>query len=193
MRQISEENFRRIQRNAVAFEDTLDTALSRIIDFYEAHVSESTDRPSQRQAPPSSADEWTAPCEHSCDPFQPPNLTHTKVTFATIGKQSLDAPNWNSMLDEMVRLAIARVENFRTLKGLALVNIFEGKKVDDGYHYLADIGISVQGQSANDAWRWIAHIARSLGVRVQVQFSWRNKEGAAYPGEGGRFVIAGHD
>jgi hypothetical protein len=186
-RLISEDNFKRLQRLAVPLVDTLDTTLARILDSYEslAEVSE----PAASEI--SSVKTITLPIERPYQPFDPPDLTHTKVTFASVGRKSIDGPTWNALLDELVRLAKRQLRDFSAVRKVSLVNLVEGEKVDDGYHFLADIGISVQGQSANDAWRGIAHIARAIDHRVQVHFFWRNKDKALHPGEGGCFQIDG--
>jgi hypothetical protein len=188
-RVISDENFKRLQRLAVPLVDTLDTTLARILDSYEglAGYSESV------TSPISSVKTTTLPIERPYPPFDPPDLTHTKVTFASVGRKSLDTTTWNALLDELVRLAKRQLRDFSAVRKVSPVNLVEGEKVDDGYHFLADIGISVQGQSANDAWRGIAHIARAIDHRVQVHFFWRNKEKALHPGEGGCFQIDGQE
>jgi hypothetical protein len=187
-RTISEENFKRLQRLAVPLVDTLDSALTRILDSYENEFRNSETSPLV-PAPKAT----TLPIERPYHPFDPPDLTHTKVTFASVGSKSLDSPTWNALLDELVRLAKRQLGDFSAVRKVSLVNLVQGEKVDDGYHFLADIGISVQGQSANDAWRGIAQIARAIDRRVQVHFFWRSKEKALRPGEGGCFQIDGRD
>ena len=44
-------------------------------------------------------------------------------------------------------------------------------------------GISVQGVDAHDAWRIAYGLARKLSLPVEMIFEWRDKEGAAHPGE----------
>jgi hypothetical protein len=41
----------------------------------------------------------------------------------------------------------------------------------------------VQGVDAHDAWRIAYGLARKLSLPVEVIFEWRDKEGAAHPGE----------
>jgi hypothetical protein len=43
----------------------------------------------------------------------------------------------------------------------------KGKKEDEGYRYLADVNLSVQGQDANAAW------AKQLNCPFEVIFAWR--------------------
>ena len=93
------------------------------------------------------------------------------------------------MLDEVIRVAAQKLGDLSAIRKVVRANMVEGKKTNEGYHLLAGTGFSVQGQSANDAWRYIAHIARELRLGVQVRFFWRDKEGAYRPGEGGVFII----
>lgn len=181
-REISEENFKRIQGLAEPLIDTLDSALSKILDFYESNgVVQKSFQLSK--LPPNLS------IERQYNSFEPPNLSHTKVTFASIAGRSLDAPSWNSVLDEAIRIARKGTSDFSSLKKVVPVNIVAGEKSDSGYHFLSDLNISVQGQSANDAWRATAELARHFGYDVQLVFFWRDKEGAQRPGESGRFVI----
>jgi hypothetical protein len=65
----------------------------------------------------------------------------------------------------------------------------KGRKDDEGYGYLPDIDVSVQGQDANAACRAIVVAAQGLGIGVDVGFMWRPKEGAAHPGERARLTV----
>ena len=67
----------------------------------------------------------------------------------------------------------------------------EGKKTDEGFRFLSDVNLSIQGQDANSAWKAACHIAQRLGCPLTATFIWRDKEGAAFPGIIGRFSIAG--
>ena len=66
-----------------------------------------------------------------------------------------------------------------------------GRKEDEGYDYLSDIEISVQGQDANGACRAVVTAAQALGIALEIGFMWRHKVGAAYPGKRARIRIAG--
>lgn len=55
-----------------------------------------------------------------------------------------------------------------------------------------DVGLSVQGQDANGAWRAALHVAQQLRCPLKVTFIWRdNKDGAAFPGVTGQFSMPG--
>jgi hypothetical protein len=49
--------------------------------------------------------------------------------------------------------------------------------------YLDDIGISIQNVEANRCWQTVIQLAKKLRGAVEVELEWRDKEGAAHPGE----------
>ena len=89
------------------------------------------------------------------------------------------------MLDTALVYAAKKVGDFGKLQKLTAVNMVRGTKTDEGYHYLSEAEISVQGQDANAAWRAVIFIAQNLKCPVEVSFLWRNKEGAEHPGKPG--------
>ena len=127
------------------------------------------------------------------DPATPPDLTHTKVLSIEFCGRLFDRSqtNWNGLLNAAIREAKGRAKTAKDLKSLISIPFVDGQKTDEGYRYLADIGISVQGQDANGAWRAVYHIAQQIGERVLATFVWREKEGAAFPGVTGRFSMSG--
>jgi hypothetical protein len=66
-----------------------------------------------------------------------------------------------------------------------------GLKTDQGYRYLADLGLSVQGLDSQDAWRCIAHVARALNIKVEIYFFWRDNPGAYLPGQSATLSVPG--
>jgi hypothetical protein len=99
--------------------------------------------------------------------------------------------NWNGLLNATVREAKARAKSAGELKQLVIVPFVDGQKTDEGYRYLSELGISLQGQDANGAWKAACHIAQKLGLALTATFVWREKEGSAFPGVEGRLSIAG--
>jgi len=65
----------------------------------------------------------------------------------------------------------------------------EGRKEDEGYGYLSEIDISVQGQDANAACRTIVAAAQGLNIELDIVFIWRPKNGAEFPGEHAHLTI----
>jgi hypothetical protein len=97
--------------------------------------------------------------------------------------------NWNGLLVEAIRKARANVKTVEDLSRLIIVNFVSGRKEDEGYKYLPEASLSVQGQDANSAWKGAFHIAQQLRCPIEVMFVWRHKEGAAFPGETGCLAV----
>jgi hypothetical protein len=177
---IADATLARLQKYAVPLLDTFDTVINRVFDAYEAHNGEGNGAAVSESVDTTSA----------FDPSSPPDLTHTKVLSAKLdGMPLAKGVNWNGMLKQAVRLAKSRVKTADDLKRIVIVNFVPGKREGDGYEYLADADVSVQGQDANNAWRGTLHVAQQLGLPIEVVFLWRRKDNAAFPGETGRFVV----
>ncbi len=112
-----------------------------------------------------------------------PSLTHTKLLAAETAGHALLRPNWNKLLDHMLMLALRQLGSFEAVAKVAPVNLRKGKHEEDGYRYLPEVGISVQGVDTNKAWEGCLRVAQSLGIAVEVTFRWRSKDGAAKPGQ----------
>ncbi|QDI78112.1 hypothetical protein R2C4_15915 [Leisingera aquaemixtae] len=65
------------------------------------------------------------------------------------------------------------------------INSKDREYEDQGYKFIPELGISVQGQSAPDAWREAARLAKKWNIEVWVDFVWRDNAKARHPGEHG--------
>ena len=83
------------------------------------------------------------------DPRFLPSLTHTKVLDAVIDGESLSKTNWSAVRNDMLQRGMKHFGSFEKLRKVCPINIVQGKKEDEGYSYLSDIDISVQGQDSN--------------------------------------------
>jgi hypothetical protein len=174
--EIHDSTFERLQRHARPFVDSPDAVINKALDALEGVDT------TELKAEPGLA-------ERRIDPRSVPNLTHTKVLQASIGGDVIARPNWNRLLDEVLRRAMRQLGNFEKVRKLCPVNMVQGRKADEGYDYLSDIRISVQGQDANAACRAVIAAAQGLGIEVDIAFMWRLKEGAAHPGEHARILV----
>jgi hypothetical protein len=114
-----------------------------------------------------------------------PGLTFTKPLTASVNGKSIQNPRWRGIL-------LATIEQVKA-KG------FEGEKLvrelgipakaqkyeEEGFTYHSHLGISIQGQSAADAWKEIDRLAKKWSIPVTVEFWWRQNEKAAHPGRTG--------
>jgi hypothetical protein len=168
----------RIGKHARPFVDTFDSVVNRILDVYEqvAPVQSDVTLP-------------TAGELKDFDPATPPNLTHTKVLSITFNGKHFnpEMTTWNALLWEAIRVGREKIQSDEELKRAIAVNFVFGRKEEDGYRYLKDVDLSVQGQDSNGAWKGTFSIARKLGLTFDVVFAWREKEGAVNPGIHGRF------
>jgi hypothetical protein len=182
---LSPQTFARLQTHAVPLVDNIESVINRLVDYYEAKSG----------APaPAAASEGEGAHEQAREfaPTTPPNLTHTKVLSVELCGKRLDhsQTNWNSLLVATIREAKLRTKSADELKQLVMVNFVNAEKNEDGYRFVSDIGISVQQQDANAAWRAACHIAQQLRIPLLVTFAWRQKEGAAFPGLIGHLSVS---
>jgi hypothetical protein len=180
---VQDQTVKRLLRIAESFEETADSVINRLLDFHERHHNRSNSGPDSQDLAASQSVAWS--------PFDPPRLRHTKVLAAAIGGREVSSPSWNRLADEAVRHTQKKLGSFAALKKVTPANIIEGVKRDQGYRYLSDINLSIQGQDAEDAWRCVAQLAKSQGFSVEVHFLWRNNPDAAHPGQIGNLTIGG--
>ena len=57
-----------------------------------------------------------------------------------------------------------------------------GKKEDNGYNYVKEVGVSIQGPDANNAWKATYNVLQALKMPVEVIFVWQDNPKAATPG-----------
>ena len=181
--ELSHQTFARLQAHAVPLVDNIETVIGRLIDFYESRDGTPV---------PTTAD-GVGGKTRQFNPLSPPSLTHTKVLAIEFCGRPLDdgKANWNGLLNAAVRTAKSHAKTAADLKQLVIIPFVDGQKTDEGYRYLQELGISVQGQDANGAWKAACHIAQKLGLALNARFVWREKEGAAFPSIAGQLTISG--
>jgi len=114
-----------------------------------------------------------------------PSLAFTKPLSAAVNGKAIHNPRWSTLL-----LAVVAQLKARGFEGDKLVRELQvpakaGQYDEEGFKYHPDLGISVQGQSASDAWKEINRIARKWGIQVTVEFCWRQNSKAQFPGKTG--------
>jgi len=115
-----------------------------------------------------------------------PGLTFTKPLSATINRKSVAKPRWSSMLLAMIaQLKAKGFDGERLVRELQVPARAE-RYEEEGFKYYSDLGISVQGQSAAEAWKEIDRIAKKWSIPVEIEFWWRQNPKAQYPGKMGR-------
>ncbi|HEY4415113.1 MAG TPA: hypothetical protein VGO57_05425 [Verrucomicrobiae bacterium] len=181
--EIPESLFKRLQKHATPFVDSPLNVIERWADFYEQHNQQKFEFKTKSK---------TASAKHSLleiasdvrqfDPKRPPNLLHTRVhgEFA-----ATSFSNWNDMLRVAHVCAFKEAGTFEELRKMTRAQIKKGVYSDEGYHFVSQIGISIQGVDANHAWEYALRLAIHLKVPVKAEIEWRHNDKAAYPGEYG--------
>jgi len=177
--EIQDSTFSRLQALAEPLVDTVETVIVRLLD--QAESADNIPAALRRARSDESV--------RIIDPASLPNMIHSKVVGASVNGKRPPKINWNSVLNTMLREGMKKSNNFQALYRIAGINMVEGYKTDDGFSYLDGIDISVQGQDSNHACRAAVAIAEEIGVTLDLEVLWRNKPGAAYPGEHGQIRI----
>jgi hypothetical protein len=166
----------RLKAHAEPLIDTADSVVNKAIDALEALSGKSV-----------SPDHGL----RSVNPAAPPNLSYTTVHSVVLDGKSFAPAEcyWNHLMLAAIREAKKKLGSKEKVKNLVLCNNVLGKKEDNGYKYLEDVGISVQGQDANGAWKTTYHVLEAIKVPVEVVFSWQDNPKAASPGIRTKFVV----
>lgn len=163
--------FKILQKHAIPL---VDTPVS-VIERWARHFERTSDGSSRDPKIPIANPDLDQP-----DPDAPPDLLHTRVrgTFGAIA-----FPNWNGLLRIAHVEAFKKAKSFEALRTATHAPIYNGNRSDCGFHYLPEVGISLQTADANHAWRYALRLARFIGTPLRASVDWRNKEKAAHRGK----------
>ncbi|MBS0275199.1 MAG: hypothetical protein JSR55_12585 [Proteobacteria bacterium] len=114
-----------------------------------------------------------------------PGLAFTKPLSATINGKSIQNPRWSAIMLSMV--AEVKAKGFEGENLVRELNIpaKAAKYEEEGFRYYPELGISVQGQSASDAWEEAQRLSRKWRIPLTVEFQWRQNPKAQFPGRTG--------
>lgn len=172
---LSDETFSKLQKLAKPF---VDTPESVILDLADAELKRRSGSGGGNGRYRGRDDQI-----RHLDPDAHDNLTHTRLLSATVDGHPIHRPKWNGVLDYLHVLARQRFENFELVRRATGANVREGRYEESGYRYIPEADLSIQGVDANDGWDHSLRLARALEIPLEVRFEWREKEGAAHPGE----------
>jgi hypothetical protein len=177
--EIPDSLLKRMQSCAIPLVDTHISVLEKWADFYEEHNKLADRAVAPSNGHESSSYERDLP---KLDAFRPPDLTHT-VVKGHFGGTAFD--KWN----DLVRLAhsktFTKVGSYEGLKSVSRAQLKHGEFTEEGYRYLPEIDVSIQGVDANRAWDHSLRLAKYLHVELWAEVEWREKNGAARPGQQG--------
>ena len=157
--------------------DTLESLIARLI--HEEAARRGTSRNGNAR-PVATGDEGLR-----LNPISHENLAHTRVLSATIDGREIYRPKWNGLMDDVHVLALKRLGSFDALTRASGARLRQGRFEEEGFKYLPDADVSIQGVDANLAWDNALRVARAIGIPIKVIFEWRQKDGAVHPGERG--------
>jgi len=168
---LSDATFAKLQQLATPFVDTPETVIAALADAELARRGSGT-----------------APARQSgsisrLDPDRHDSLTHARLISATVDGRALHRPKWNSLLDYIHVLGLKQLGSFEALKRASNARLKAGKYEEEGFHFLPDADISIQGVDANSAWDHSLGLARQLRVAIEAKLEWRNRDDAARPGQ----------
>jgi hypothetical protein len=176
---LSETAFDELKSLAEPFVDTPESLTARLIH------EEVVRRGIQPQRAGTNTDVTPRDASMRLNPISHENLAHTRVISATVDGQEIYRPKWNGLMEHVHILARKRLGSFDAVSSASGARLREGRYEDEGFKYLPEADLSIQGVDANLSWDHSLKLARAVGVSVQVIFEWRDKEGAVFPGKRG--------
>ena len=171
--EISETDYKRLQKIAEPFVDTPATAFSRVLDHYARH-----------NVAPSDAAPATPKGQVLTFGIKDiPSVIHTKLLAGHFNGHAPAKINWDGLMQTALGLTFDSCGSVEELHRLSGANVVQGKKETDGYKYLPSQDFSYQGSSADGVVAIVVRCAKALGHKVHIEFEWRNKDKAYRPGK----------
>ncbi len=172
--ELNEEDYKRLIKLAGIFEPS--QAISRLLDLHEDEI----DEPHETEI---------APAERIIfKTSNIPNLKFAKFEYGSIDGVRPASNNWNSLMSLALKIAHDKLGGFDEVLKVANINLYEGKKEDEGYTELAGHGFSYQRQAAQYSAKCIAGICDKLDLTLQIDFRWRVRDGVENAGKKGRIL-----
>ncbi|MEP9355140.1 hypothetical protein ABLE93_16255 [Xanthobacter sp. KR7-65] len=114
-----------------------------------------------------------------------PGLTFTKPLAASINGNELHRPTWSSILITIISQVKKKgIDGERLVQELRIPA--KAQPYDkEGFKFLPELGISVQGQAAPECWKEVDRLAKKWRIPVSVEFQWRDNPKAQHPGRRG--------
>jgi hypothetical protein len=173
---LSDGTFARLQSHAVPLVDTIETVIAKALDALEGLGGAPT---------------IPASTVRAFNPAAPPPLSFTTPKSISLDGKTFpkNQTYWNHLMYACARAAAAKGLSAKEIYALTVVPASMGRKEDNGFTFIPEAGISIQGQDANVAWKQAYHFAHHLGLKLEVAFTWQNVEKAAMPNVTGSFAV----
>jgi len=114
-----------------------------------------------------------------------PGLSHTLPLYAYIDQTKILSPRWSGVLIKTIEALKARNLNAEEIYQILDIPAQLGKHEGPGYKFYPEIGLSIQGQSAPNAWKEASRLAQKYNFPIAVKFKWYDKPKAQHPGRVG--------
>lgn len=172
---LSDTTYAKLKAAAEPFVDTEDSVTARALDFYLASKGTSQNG----HAVAVKADTVRLPVGTR-------ELTHTRLLSATLDGKSLHRPDWNSLLRDIHIMARKQLGSFEAVRRASGANLRQGRFESDGYRYLPEADLSIQGCDSNHSCERAFNLAKAMDLSLSVTFEWRDKDEASHPGQTGQ-------
>lgn len=172
---ISDADFKRLQKLAVPFVDTPSAVISRILDDYD----------SMRANDESNNEKNFHQNLNDYDPRNLPPLSHARLIDAAFNDKHPDKAKWNSLVELALKMTVERYKNLKDVVKISSANLVAGMRSDKGFRFVSSHNFSFQGVSAPDAADIVIRCGQALQARGMIEFEWHDKEEAFMPGERG--------
>jgi hypothetical protein len=180
--QLSDPTFTRLQKHAVPLVDTLETVIGRLLDFYDVRAEEAPETAEQPR-PANTPGQYY-------HPLTPPDLSFTKILTGRYSGRTLGPKTtWNGLLFELIHTSRSHAKSDEAFRKMIPIRWVEGPKETDGYRYMPELGISLQGRDANGAWKAICQLAREMEILLEISFVWRERAPPNFAGSVGYMLI----
>lgn len=120
-----------------------------------------------------------------------PALSFTRVTKAFVDGRPIFKPNWGNVLLSTIKILQKKGLSKSKLTSELCINSKAGEYDEHGYKFVSDLGISVQGQSAPDAWKEASRLAKKWGIDLEVEFQWGVNPKGLFPNRIGSMKVSG--
>ncbi|MFC1772612.1 T4SS efffector SepA family protein [Pseudomonadota bacterium] len=112
-----------------------------------------------------------------------PGLSFTRILSTRVNDGDPDKLNWAGLLMKVIGIVKAKGLSGEKLVTELQIPAKASEYTKDGYKFYSELGISIQGQSAPDAWKEVSRLADKFRIPVEVRFQWRDNEKAQHPGK----------
>jgi hypothetical protein len=112
-----------------------------------------------------------------------PGLSFTRILATSVNNCEPEKLNWAGLLVKIISIVKAKGLSGEKLVTELQIPAKVSEYTMDGYKFNPELGISIQGQSAPDAWKEVNRLADKFHIPVEVRFQWRDNEKAQHPGK----------